>query len=112
MDTVIVALVDGIVVPVTGTIPFLASSGILVAVFAVLWAAFAIAVVRDRPALDRAWLRFRRWPLLAQGVAWLLFLPVVAGLWVWHRGWPAAARFLLIAGIAGWNLLVLMPTAV
>jgi hypothetical protein len=111
MDSIIVALVNGIVVPVTGTIPFLASSGILVAVFAVMWAAFAIAMVRDRQALDRAWLRFRRWPLLAQGVAWLLFLPVVAGLWVWHRGWPAAARFVVIASIAGWNLLVLLPPA-
>ena len=109
MDSIIVALVNGIVVPVTGTIPFLASSGILVAVFAVMWAVFAVTMVRERPALDRAWLRFRRWPLLAQGLAWLLFLPVVAGLWVWHRGWPAVARCVLIAGIAGWNLLVLMP---
>ena len=110
MDSIIVALVDGIVVPVTGTIPFLASSGILVAVFAVMWAVFAVLMVRDRPALDRAWHRFRRWPLLAQGVAWLLFLPVVAGLWIWHQGWPAVARGALIAGIACWNLLVLMPT--
>lgn len=111
MDSIIVALVNGIVLPVTGTIPFLASSGLLVAAFGALWAVFAIALARDRAALDRAWLRFRRWPLLAQGVAWLLFLPVLAGLWVWRRGWPAVARCVVIAGIAGWNLLVLMPAA-
>jgi hypothetical protein len=109
MESIIVGLVDGIVVPVTSTIPFLAGSGILLLVFAGLWVAFAIAVVRDREGLDRAWERIRGLPLVIQAIAWLLFLPVLAGLWVWRRGWPLVARLTVIAGVAGWNLIVFLP---
>lgn len=110
MDRIISTLVDGIVVPVTAVIPFLASSGILLALFAALWAAFLIALVRDRTLLDRAWLRLRHWPLAVQAVAWLLFLPVVAGMWIWRRGWPAPGRLTLIGALAAWNLLVFLPS--
>ncbi len=109
MDSIIVALVDTIVVPVTGLIPFLASSGLLLALFAALWAVFGLALVRDRTALDRTWLRVRRGPLAIQALAWLLFLPILAGLWIWRRGWPGVGRLALIAGLAGWNLLVFIP---
>jgi hypothetical protein len=109
MDKIIVALVDGIVVPVTGTIPFLVSSGILLAVFAALWVAFGVALARSRSSLEVAWGRIRRLPLPVQGLAWLLFLPVLAGLWIWRTGWSPAARLVLIAGVAGWNLLVFVP---
>ena len=109
MDQLIVGLVDSVVVPVTGTIPFLASSGILLLTFAAMWAAFGVALIRDRARLDAAWMRVRRWPLLVQAVAWLLFLPVLAGLWVWRRGWSVVVRISVIAGIAGWNLLVFLP---
>lgn len=109
MDALITALVDGIVVPVTGTIPFLVSSGILLAVFAGLWIAFAVALVRDPARIDAAWRRLRSWPLPVQAIAWLLFLPVMAGLWIWRTSWPSAARLVLIAGLAGWNVLVFLP---
>jgi hypothetical protein len=111
MDTIIVMLVDGIVAPVTGTIPFLATSGILLVLFAALWIAFGAALVRDRPSLDLAWQRIRRLPLPIQGLAWLLFLPVLAGLWTWRTGWPVVARLAVIAGVAAWNLLVFIPRA-
>ncbi|HYM83839.1 MAG TPA: hypothetical protein VEY67_06785 [Candidatus Dormibacteraeota bacterium] len=111
MDKIIVAVVDGIVVPVTSTIPFLASSGILLGVFVLLWVAFAVAVVRRPERLDAAWLRLRRLPPIVQALAWLLFLPVLAGLWVWRRAWPSVARLAIIAGIAGWNVLVFLPAA-
>ncbi len=111
MDQLIVAVVDGIVVPVTGTIPFLVSSGILLAVFVLLWVAFGVALIRRPERLDAAWVRLRRLPLAVQGLAWLLFLPVLAGLWVWRRAWPAVARVAIIAGIAGWNVLVFLPAA-
>jgi hypothetical protein len=32
-----------------------------------------------------------------------------ACLWIWRTGWPRVARLTLVAGLAGWNLLVLMP---
>jgi hypothetical protein len=51
----------------------------------------------------------RRMPLALQGLAWLFFLPVLFGLWIWRRGWPLVARLVLIGGVAGWNLLVFMP---
>ncbi len=111
MDRLVVALIDAVTVPVTGTIPFLASSGILLAVFAALWVVFGLAVARDRAVLDRTWVRLRRWPLGLQALAWLLFLPVLVALWIWTRGWPLAGRLVLIGAIAGWNLLVFIPAA-
>ena len=50
-------------------------------------------------------------PLLLQVGVWVLFLPVVAGLWVWESTWPLLVRLVLVAGLAGWNLLVLIPRA-
>ncbi len=109
MDQIIVRIVDWTVVPVTSTIPFLVSHGILLAVFVGLWALFCYLLVRNRPGLDEAWVRIRHLPLAAQAVAWLLFLPVLAGLWTWRSRWPIAWRLVLIAGIAGWNVLVFLP---
>jgi hypothetical protein len=109
MDHVIVTIVDWTVVPVTSAIPFVASHGILLAVFAALWALFSYALVRNRPGLDAAWIRIRHLPIVAQAVAWLLFLPVLAGLRIWRSRWPLFGRLVLIAGLAGWNLVVLLP---
>lgn len=117
MDTIIVGLVDGvltplingIVVPLANAVPVLASSGILLLGFGAAWAAFGVALIRDRSGLDRAWVRLRRLPLPVQGMAWLLFLPVLVGLRVWRTGWPLVARLVVIGGVAGWNLLVMMP---
>ncbi len=111
MDTLIVALVNTVVVPVTSVIPILVSSGILFLVFAALWALFGVALVRNRRGLEEAWLGIRRQPLVVQVVAWLLALPVLVGLWIWRRPWPAIGRLAVIAGLAGWNLLVMLPQA-
>jgi hypothetical protein len=35
----------------------------------------------------------------------------MAGLWIWESTWPVAVRLLLVAGIAGWNLLIFLPRA-
>jgi hypothetical protein len=109
MDQLIVTIIDWTIVPVTSAILFLVSHGILLALFAALWALFGYAAVRSAASLDDAWTQVRHLPLVAQGLAWLLFLPVLAGLWIWRRGWPVAGRLTLIAGLAGWNLLVLAP---
>ncbi len=109
MDQILVGIIEWTVVPVTSTIPFLASHGILLAIFAALWAFFGYALVRNQPSLDDAWMRIRRLPLVAQALAWLLFLPVLAGLRIWRSRWPMAWRVVLIAGLAGWNLLVFLP---
>lgn len=115
MNTVVTTLVDGILVPlltlVTAPIPFLVSSGVLLLVFGAMWVAFAVALVREPSRIDTTWRRLRSMPIVVQAVAWLLFLPVLAGLWVWRTGWPTAARLTLVGGLAGWSLLIFLPHA-
>jgi hypothetical protein len=108
MDAIVTALVGAIEL-LTAPIPFLASSGILLAAFAALWAAVGLALVREPARLDAAWSRLRAMPLVVQALAWLLLLPVVAGLWVWHTGWPRVTRVVVLAGIATWNLVMFLP---
>jgi hypothetical protein len=113
VDTIITTLVDGILVPlvtaVTAPIPFLASSGILLLVFGALWAAFAVALVREPARIEVTWRRLRALPLVVQAIAWVLFLPVLAGVAIWRTGWPQLARLALVGGLAGWNLLMFLP---
>jgi len=113
VDTIITTLIDGTLVPliaaVTAPIPFLASSGILLLVFGALWAAFAVALVRDPARIEGSWRRLRALPLAVQAIAWVLFLPVLAGIAVWRTGWPQVARLALVGGLAGWNLVMFLP---
>lgn len=102
-------LINWVVLPVTRVIPFLVSSGIMLVAFAALWVAFGAALIASPAALDGAWRTLIGLPLPVQGLAWLLLLPLPAGLWVWSTDWPLAVRLVLIAGIAGWNLLVFVP---
>jgi len=115
MDTFVSTIIDGILIPaiglVTAPIPFLASSGILLVGFGALWLAFGIALARRPARVDDAWRRLRSMPLPVQALVWLLLLPVVAGLWVWQSSWPQAARLVLVAGLAGWNLVMFLPAA-
>jgi len=90
---------------------WLAETGVLFGIFALLWVGFGVALVGSQGGLDAAWAWTRSLPLLLQGVVWLLFLPVMAGLWIWETTWPLALRLVLVLGVAGWNLLVLMPRA-
>ncbi len=113
MDTLITTLVDGVLVPlitaVTAPIPFLASSGILLLVFAGLWVAVGVALAREPARIEGVWRRLRTLPLVIQALAWLVFLPVLAGIAIWRTGWPQVARVALVGGLAGWNLLVFLP---
>jgi ABC-type amino acid transport system permease subunit len=70
-----------------------------------------VALIWSQGSLDATWQTIRSLPLIVQAVVWLLFLPVAAGLWIWETTWPMLLRLLLVAGIAGWNLLVLLPRA-
>ncbi len=102
-------LVRWVIVPVTGVIPFLVSSGILLIVFGAIWLGIGAALVANQGALEEAWRSIGALPVPVLGLAWLLFLPPMAGLWVWTTSWPMVVRLVVIAGIAGWNLLVFMP---
>jgi hypothetical protein len=93
------------------SIGWLADHGVLFGVFAVLWLAFGVGLVLSQGTVHGAWETIRGLPLLVQGVVWVLFLPVMIGLWVWETTWPLVVRLVLIFGIAGWNLLVFLPRA-
>ncbi len=103
----LVAAIDAVTAP----IPYLASSGLLLLMFAAMWAALAFAIVRAPARVDGAWRRLRSLPLVVQVVAWVLLLPLVAAVAVWQLGWPRVARMAVVAGIATWNLLVFLPAA-
>ena len=42
-------------------------------------------------------------------MVWLLFLPVVGGLWVWETTWPLFLRLVIVLGLGAWNILVFLP---
>jgi hypothetical protein len=110
MDVVIGTLV-AIIEAVTAPIPFLADSGLLLLLFATMWLALGVAIVVAPARVDAAWRRLRALPLLVQALAWVLLLPIVAGIAVWQLGWPRLARMTVVLGIAIWNLLVFLPAA-
>ncbi len=111
MDQVITGVIDHTVVPMASFIAWAATNGVLLLVFAVLWLAFAGAIVLSQGSLDQAWSWIRSLPLIGQAVIWLLFLPVVAGLWIWETTWPLVVRLVLVIGLGGWNLLMFLPRA-
>jgi hypothetical protein len=109
MEQITAVVVDGFIVPVTGVIPTLLSSGILFLLFACLWVAFGAGLVLNQGGLDAAWEWIRSLPLVVQGIAWLLFLPVVGALWAWETSWPLVIRLVTVVGLAGWSLMIFLP---
>jgi hypothetical protein len=106
MDQVIDTMASG----VGNGIGWLAEHYVLFGVFLLLWAAFGIGLVASQGSLDQAWQMIRSWPLVVQLVAWILFLPVMIGLWVWEAsGWNMIVRLVLVVGLAGWNLFMFLP---
>jgi hypothetical protein len=95
--------------PGTPPRPALVRTGLLFAWFAVLWAVFLVAMVVDPSILDTVRRSLESLPFLLQAVAWLLFLPLTAALWVWGTDWEPIVRVVLVVGIAGWNLLTFLP---
>ena len=96
---------------VGGSIGWLAEHGVLFGLFAILWIGFGAALVLSQGSLDQAWQAIRALPIVVQVVVWILFLPVMAGLWIWETTWPLIVRLLLVIGIGGWNLLMFLPKA-
>jgi hypothetical protein len=77
--------------------------------FTVLWVAFVGALAFSPATLDEVWQAARRPAILIQAVVWLLFLPIMAGLWIWQRPWAAAIRLMLLLAIAVWNVFLFFP---
>jgi hypothetical protein len=77
--------------------------------FTLLWLAFAAALLFKRERLKDIWRSIRRMNILVQLLLWLLFLPVMLGLWIWQTTWPLWLRLLLVAGLAWWNMFMFFP---
>ena len=108
METIVSALATAL----GDGIGWLADHFVLFAVFLVIWAAFAAALLMSQGSLDQAWQSIRGLPLVAQLVVWVLFLPVMVGFWIWEAsGWPVAVRLVLVVGVAAWNLFMFLPRA-
>jgi hypothetical protein len=99
----VLVLTASLVVGATGVFTVVVSL-----LFVVLWLAFAYGVLFERQLLDAAWRLIRRRHLLIEAAIWLLFLPVVAGLWIWQRRWPLTVRLVLVASIAAVNLIMFL----
>lgn len=92
-------------------VAWMAESGLLLGIFAIIWIAFAGALVFSQGSVDQAWQAIRELPVMAQLVLWVLFLPVMIGLWIWETSWPFIVRLVLVVGVAGWNLFIFLPKA-
>lgn len=99
-------LIDRLANGLGNGIGLLVNSGILFVLFALLWLAFGAALVWNQGSIDAVWTWISDLPWLIEGVVWLLFLPVMLGVWIWQTSWPLILRLVLIAGLAGWTLLV------
>jgi hypothetical protein len=107
MEQVIGTLASGL----GNSVAWLAENGVLFVLFAVIWVAFGAGLLLSQGSLDQAWQAIRDLPLIAQVGVWLLFLPVMIGLWIWETTWPLIVRLVLVLGVAGWNLMVFLPKA-
>jgi hypothetical protein len=74
-------------------------------IFAILWVGFAIALVVNHEWLDILWNWVRALPSVAEIIVWVVFLPIMVGLWIWESSWTAIVRLLAFAGIGVWTLL-------
>jgi Flp pilus assembly pilin Flp len=107
MNQVIEFLANGL----GNSVAWMAEHGVLFGIFALIWIAFGAALVVSQGSLDQAWQAIRALPLYLQVLVWVLFLPVMFGLWAWETTWPLVVRLMLVIGVAGWNLLVFLPKA-
>jgi ABC-type amino acid transport system permease subunit len=107
MEQVIETLASGL----GNSVAWLAETGVLFGVFALIWIALGVGLIWSQGSIDQAWDSIRGLPLIIQALVWLLFLPVMIGLWIWETTWPLVVRLILVIGIAGWNLLVFLPRA-
>jgi len=93
------------------SVAWLAEYGVLFAIFAIIWVAFGAGLIFSQGSVDQAWQTIRALPLIVQIAVWVLFLPVIIGLWIWETSWPLIVRLVLVVGIAGWNLFIFLPKA-
>ena len=75
------------------------------AVFLVLWVGFIAALIVNREWLDELWNRVQALPPVPKIIIWMIFTPIMVGLWVWESSWPDLGRLVGFIGIFAWTLL-------
>lgn len=79
------------------------------ALVAILWVAFAGALVASAGGLDELWTWVRDQSTLIQGVMWVLLLPWMIALAVWESSWVLWVKLTIIAGLAAASLYMFLP---
>lgn len=74
-------------------------------IFAILWVGFFLALAVNREWMDVLWNWALALPLIPKIIVWVVFLPIMVGLWIWESSWPTFGRLVGFAGIVGWTLL-------
>ena len=86
------------------TVPRVLSAYAIV-IFVVLWVGFVITLVVNPEWLDLLWNWVRALPSAAEIIVWVLFLPIMVGLWIWESSLTSLVRLLAFAGIVVWTLM-------
>ena len=74
-------------------------------VFVVLWAGFITALIVNREWLEVLWNWGQALPLTPKIIIWVIFTPIVVGLWIWESSWPVFGRLVGFTGMVIWTLL-------
>lgn len=78
-------------------------------ILTLLWLGFFAALIFNPAILDNAWNLFLGWNLVVQVIVGLLFLPVVAGLWIWESSLPFLVRLILVIGLGAVTIYAFLP---
>jgi hypothetical protein len=78
-------------------------------VFVGLWGVFYISPLLSSDFLDEVWNQIGTLALPFQVIIWLLFFPLMVGLWIWQATWPVVVRVALITGISWITIGALFP---
>ena len=73
-------------------------------IFLVLWVGFVIALVVNREWLDVLWNWVQALPSVPRFIVWMVFLPIMVGLWIWESSWTTLGHMVGFAGIVAWTL--------
>ena len=76
-------------------------------IFLVLWVGFITALVVNREWLDVLWNWTQALPMVPRIIVWVLFLPIMVGLWIWESSWPALVHLVGFTCIVAWTLLAM-----
>ena len=77
------------------------------AIFLLLWVGFAVALIANREWLDTVWEWVQSMPLEQRIPVWLIFLPILVGLWIWQSSWSTFGRVAGFAGIIAWTIVAI-----